>query len=381
MQFTTLVLATLATLAASRTSWSELESYSFDKFVTEFGHPWKAGSPEWMEREAIFSKELARVRAHNLDATKSWKEGINQFSAMSSKEMNEYRGRSKGADFHHKPKFAKSLPSDFVMKPVSSLPKAVDWRAHNIVSAVKDQGHCGSCWGFAATATVESHVAKATGLLWDLSVQQLTMCAPNPDHCGGTGKCQGSTAELAFDYLAGSSGFYQEYQQGYAAYGGSNSDCTVPDGTPKIAIDGYVELPQNNYTAIMNAIATVGPVAINVDANFGAYESGIFNGCDTTKNVDINHVVVLVGYGEDKGNKYWFVRNSWSPSWGEGGYIRVARSDNDDTNCGVDSTPQDGIECIGSDEPIKVCGTCGIIYDGSYPTGARSCVGKGCTVV
>ena len=89
-----------------------------------------------------------------------------------------------------------------------------------VVSAVKDQGHCGSCWAFAATATVESHVALATGLLFDLSTQQLAMCAPNDDHCGGVGKCEGSTAELAFQYLTGSKGFYQEYQYSYASYYG-----------------------------------------------------------------------------------------------------------------------------------------------------------------
>jgi cathepsin L len=228
--------------------------------------------------------------------------------------------------------------------------------------------------GFASTATVESHAAINSKLLYDLSVQQMTMCAPNVEHCGGVGACGGSTAELAFDYLAGSTGFVEEYHYSYQAYGGSNSDCSLPDySEPKVFIDGYVRLPQNNYTAIMNAVANVGPVAINVDAsNWHSYSSGIFNGCSFKENVDINHVVVLVGYGEEQGLPYWLVRNSWSPSYGEAGYIRIARSDSDDTNCGVDSTPTDGIECEGSDKPIKVCGVCGVIYDGSYPTGARA---------
>merc|ERR1712146_258681 len=67
--------------------------------------------------------------------------------------------------------------------PISQLPKAIDWRTKGVVSAVKDQGHCGSCWAFASTATVESSVAKNTGLLFDLSVQQMAFCAPNPDSC------------------------------------------------------------------------------------------------------------------------------------------------------------------------------------------------------
>lgn len=92
---------------------------------------------------------------------------------------------------------------------------------------------------------------------------------------------------------------------------------------------------------------------------------------------DINHAVTLVGYGVDNDGygengeqKYWTIRNSWSPSWGEDGYIRLARSDDDEDNCGMDTTPQDGTACAGDTTPVKVCGTSGVLYDSSYPTGA-----------
>ena len=77
----------------------------------------------------------------------------------------------------------------------------------------------------------------------------------------------------------------------------------------------------NNYTALLNAVATVGPISINVDAStWHAYESGVFSGCNQAS-PDVNHVVVTVGYGvaEDGKTKYWLVRNSWNPSWGEKG--------------------------------------------------------------
>jgi cathepsin L len=64
-------------------------------------------------------------------------------------------------------------------------------------------------------------------------------------------------------------------------------------------------------------------------------------------------------------------RNSWSPSWGELGYIRILRSDADEENCGTDVTPQDGTACEGDNEPVKVCGTCGVLYDSSYPLGMK----------
>jgi cathepsin L len=175
--------------------------------------------------------------------------------------------------------------------------------------------------------------------MFDLSVQQMAMCAPNPsktpficyfsllsnlllcsasclDHCGGSGGCAGATAELAFDYVTGSTGLYQEYQYSYTSYYGKDAACTIPSsGSPVATIDGYVTLPFNNYTALMNAIATVGPIAVSVDASaWSSYESGIFDNCNQNQ-PDIDHAVVLVGYGEESnGSKFWIIRNSWSPS-------------------------------------------------------------------
>jgi cathepsin L len=71
----------------------------------------------------------------------------------------------------------------------------------------------------------------------------------------------------------------------------------------------------------MNSVASIGPMSINVDASsWHAYESGIFAGCNQAS-PDVNHVVVTIGYGEDEvtKQKYWLVRNSWSPAWGESG--------------------------------------------------------------
>lgn len=256
---------------------------------------------------------------------------------------------------------------------IDALPDLLDWRDSKIVGSVKDQGSCGSCWAFSSTATLESHAAIASGLLYDLSTQQMTMCAANPDDCGGTGACGGSTAELAFDYVAGSKGMVQEYQYGYEAYYGQNSACDSKSKiSTKVTIEGYVALPTNNYTALMNAVATVGPVSISVDASWGAYEEGIFSGLSS--NPDIDHLTVLVGYGHDESLNmdYWLVRNSWSPTWGEKGYIRLARSDDDESMCAYDTTPQDGSACDGEIDPVLVCGTSGILYDSSYPVGVSA---------
>jgi cathepsin L len=349
----------------------QLLNYTFEQFIHDF--ELNFSETEFSFREAIFYKELSRVKAHNAKNL-SWKEAINKFSAMTHKEVAQFYGRSKAKAGLTRKSYSnkKFLPKNINMKPVTELPKSVDWRRKGVVSAVKDQGKCGSCWAFASTAVIESHVAINTGLLYDLSTQQLASCSPNPQECGGTGGCDGATAEIAFDYLTKTDGIFQEFQYPYTSYYGVNKECAIPEGTKPVAfINGFQQLPANDYAALMNAVATVGPISISVDAStFRAYSSGIFSGCNQIK-PDINHAVVLVGYGEeDDGIKYWIVRNSWSPSFGEGGYLRILRTDNDDEVCGIDVTPEHGSACKGDSNPIKVCGTCGILADSSFPLNA-----------
>lgn len=123
---------------------SDLESYTFDQFVADFHH--KFSPEEHASREAIFNQELSRVIKHN-QGKASWKETITATSHLTSKEKSHRFGRSQDVHQAHKPKYRKELPADFKLEAVSSLPTAVDWRnTPNVVSAVKDQGHCGSCW-------------------------------------------------------------------------------------------------------------------------------------------------------------------------------------------------------------------------------------------
>mmetsp|Transcript_8987 Transcript_8987/g.13508 ORF Transcript_8987/g.13508 Transcript_8987/m.13508 type:complete len:369 (-) Transcript_8987:140-1246(-) len=365
MIYSALLLSGLSAVVAS--NWQQ-HGYNFETYLGDFNvkHSWD--SDEFAMRKGIFEQELARVKLHNSE-NHTWKETINRFSYMTRAEKQAMNGYSKGAAQSHKPQY--EVPADFEIKPLSQLPSSVDWRdTPNVVSAVKDQGHCGSCWAFSATETLESHVAISTGLLYNFSPQQIAMCSPNPDSCGGTGGCEGATTELGFDYVA-SSGILEEYQLGYSAYSGQDSPCGFSTETVPVAtITGYTKLEENNYLALMNAVAQKGPVAVVVDASeWHSYDSGIFNGCNQ-KSPDLNHGVVLVGYGEENGQKYWLVRNSWSPSYGEQGYIRIARADMENELCGLDITPQDGTACAGDNTPVKVCGTCGILYDSSYPTGA-----------
>lgn len=125
-------------------------------------------------------------------------------------------------------------------------------------------------------------------------------------------------------------GLSSEWQYPYISYWGTNYQCQL-NGSNSISlvakVSNYKVLPSNELQPVMAALATVGPLAVNVDASaWSEYESGVFDSCNQT-HPDIDHVVQLVGYGTDQNaGDYWIVRNSWSPLWGENGYIRLRRT-------------------------------------------------------
>jgi len=258
-------------------------------------------------------------------------------------------------------------------KSAGPLPRHIDWRDKGIVSPVKDQGKCGSCWTFGTAVTIESYWALATGQLVSLSEQQILDCTPNPNQCGGTGGCEGGTAELAYETLIQIGGLSSEWTYPYRSYFGDDFACSFDKSKtpPQAMLTSYTTLPSNVYAPLLNAVATVGPIAISVDASaWSDYESGVFNGCNQT-NPDINHAVQLVGYGTDpQYGDYWIVRNSWSPVWGDEGYLKIMRTSQ--IQCGTDLNPSDGTGCSGGPPTVTVCGTCGILYDSSYPTVSMS---------
>jgi cathepsin L len=300
-------------------------------------------------------KEIIR---HNQDKTQTWKMGVNQFTDRTDAELKEYLGARPG------PKNNIVVPQTRHLKRQDE--DDVDWRDQGVISAVKDQGRCGSCWSFAATESVESYAALSEGFLRILSEQQVLDCTPNPDHCGGSGGCGGATVELAFQQLAKSGGLASEWTYPYVSYFGEDHSCNATRSKIAVKVKGYANLPANDYEAITHHLLTKGPLAVSVDASeWFMYEEGVFNSCNQT-NPDLDHAVQLVGMGtDDHLGDYWLVRNSWSPAWGEVGYIRLYRSST--VQCGTDLTPGDGDGCTNGPPTEYVCGTCGILYDAVYP--------------
>ena len=235
------------------------DDYSYEKYIADFRKTDSDNS------RRLFHERLAAIRKHNSNPTvrrftplpnpltlpslnfssftslaqqRKYSMGVNAFTDVPSPPKGRASAPASAAQKAAAVR-AQSLEEDprvaaFLEKSGGALPASVNWaKMPGVVSAVKNQGHCGSCWAFATTAVVESHVALATGNLFSLSPQQLVACAPNDDHCGGYGGCMGSIPELAYDYLIGAGGYAEEWSWGYFSYTGStNGTCYELDPTP-----------------------------------------------------------------------------------------------------------------------------------------------------
>lgn len=356
-----------------RTQWHQLDNYSYEDFIREYKKSHLlTSSAEYEYRKSVFEKNLAMIKAHNANPHRTYNMNVNHFADLTQEEfVSMYTGYAQGLAMKHrnlKTSFVPEFPKVYKTK---DYPKSIDWRTKGITTPVKNQGQCGSCWAFAATACYESHAALATGKLVTLSPQQITSCAPNPHKCGGTGGCEGATAEIAYEYTS-TVGITAESSYPYTSGTTTRTGtCYYPNATMPTVFrnKGYKQLPTNDLNSHLDGIQN-GPMVISVAASAWAfYDSGIFNGCSNNlDNVDVNHAVVLEGYGEEaNGQKYWIVRNSWGPNWGENGYIRLARRDVE--VCGTDPTPEHGYVCENGPTSLTVCGECGMLSDTAYPTG------------
>lgn len=345
------IVACIIAGVSAKTLWHQLDGYTFDDYCKEYEKSYKS---DYAYRKELFEKKLIEIKEHNA-GTSTYKKGVNKFSDLTN---DEFRARYTG----YRRISSNKVPVDLSSIKLSDVPNDIDWRTKGVVTPVKNQGGCGSCWAFAATETIESAVAINSGKLLTLSEQNMVSCTKNPKHCGGTGGCQGATAELGIDYVA-QMGISDESTYPYRAVTG-----TCKEMKKAAHVGGFHKLKENDHDDLLKAVGTVGPIAISVCADFGDYENGVFDGCKSGCVID--HGVVAVGYGTQSGTDYWLVRNSWGRSWGTGGYINLKRYSDSTSHCGTDSRAHDGTACDGDPSSVKICGMCGILYDTCYATNA-----------
>jgi len=212
----------------------------------------------------------------------------------------------------------------------ADLPTAWDWVSKGAVTPPKNQGQCGSCWAFSTTGALEGAWQIAKGMLVALSEQQFVDCSKENNACGG------GNMDAAFAF-AKDHAICTEASYPYSAKAGScRTQCQ--EGLPRGAVAGYRDVAVNDERALMEAVLRQ-PVSVAIEADQAAFQ--LYGGGVLTKTCGdkLDHGVLLVGFGTDAGLDYWKVRNSWGPSFGEGGYIRIQRGASGPGECGIQSMP------------------------------------------
>ncbi|KAI7753804.1 hypothetical protein M8C21_003186, partial [Ambrosia artemisiifolia] len=267
------------------------------------------------KRFQIFKDNLEYIEQHN-SGSHSYKLGLNKFADLSVEEYRLQYTMPKNINSKRKLNTVKS--DRYSIRSGDVLPDSIDWRTKGAIAAIKDQGSCGCCWAFSTIGAVEALNQIVTGNLITLSEQELVDC----DTSYSLG-CNGGYVNHAFEFIATSGGIYSDKDYPYIGIEGICN--TSMKGKKVDSIDGYEVVPINDESALQKAVVNQ-PISVAIDSsgqNFQFYESGILNGSCGTQ---LDHGVVLVGYGTEDGMDYWIVRNSWGVEWGEQGYIRMERN-------------------------------------------------------
>jgi len=289
---------------------------------------------EYSLRFGIFKDNVKKIAKFN-SQSKSAKFALNKYADLSAVEFKKYYLGTK--PFKADPKWP-MLPA-LSNEKLSAIPTSWDWSTMGVVTGVKNQGQCGSCWSFSTTGNVEGQWALANHTLVGLSEQQLVDCDhqcmmyEGEESCDAG--CEGGLMPNAFQYIINNGGIGTETEYPYDAYTGTCQK-NYTDGAQ---ITAWTMVPSNE-TQMAGYLVNTGPLSIAVDAELWQfYFGGVFDfpWCGTT----LDHGVLIVGYGVatdwvDQPVDFWKIKNSWGADWGEAGYIRVERNENE---CGVDLFP------------------------------------------
>ncbi|KAH1232280.1 Thiol protease aleurain-like [Glycine max] len=302
----------------------------FARFVSRFGKSYQS-EEEMKERYEIFSQNLRFIRSHNkkrLPYTLS----VNHFADWTWEEFKRHRlgaAQNCSATLNGNHKLTDAV-----------LPPTKDWRKEGIVSSVKDQGSCGSCWTFSTTGALEAAYAQAFGKSISLSEQQLVDCAGPFNNFG----CHGGLPSQAFEYIKYNGGL--ETEEAYP-YTGKDGVCKFSAENVAVQVLDSVNITLGAEDELKHAVAFVRPVSVafQVVNGFHFYENGVFTSdtCGSTSQ-DVNHAVLAVGYGVENGVPYWLIKNSWGESWGENGYFKMELGKN--MCCNLCILSNCGINCI-----------------------------------
>ena len=292
----------------------------FNDYNNEYKKYHSSKSEFWYRFHAFVDNDK-KITDHN-SQTSSWKMQHNKFSDMYPSEFR-YHMTGYKCPSNWQPNSDKFTTHTYSLDYVA--PDAVDWRAQGLVTPIKDQGDCGSCWAFSSTGAMEGAFAKKNGTLISLSEQDLVDCV---DDCSG---CDGGWMAKAMEYVVEHGGIDTELSYPYQGVGGQ---CAFNQSNVATNFSSVVNITQGDCQGLFNAVATQGPISVAINANgIMNYQNGIYSdqNCDPQS---LDHGVLVVGYGvTTDGKLYYIVKNSWGTDWGQDGYMYWDRSI--DNMCGI----------------------------------------------
>jgi len=295
-----------------------------------------ASEGEELHRFGIWLENLYKIAEYN-SRELTFKLRLNDFGDLTEEEFRLRVHGKTGSCLRpeDKAKRAHTMKEMPATKEKVNVPASVDWTTMGVVTPVKNQGQCGSCWAFSTTGSMESDYAINGGALTSLSEQQLVDCSTSYGNLG----CDGGWYYYAWNYAAATGGLCTEAAYPYAGVDQQckSSSCGKKYNTPST----YTSVTADDESALQVAAAS-GCISVAIEADqfaFQYYSSGVLTGtCGTS----IDHAVLVVGYGTESGQDYWKVKNSWGIDWGEAGYVLICRDCNEngvEGECGINMYP------------------------------------------
>eukprot|EP00746_Dinoflagellata_sp_MGD_P072977 gnl/MRDRNA2_/MRDRNA2_29613_c0_seq1.p1 gnl/MRDRNA2_/MRDRNA2_29613_c0~~gnl/MRDRNA2_/MRDRNA2_29613_c0_seq1.p1 ORF type:complete len:475 (+),score=86.23 gnl/MRDRNA2_/MRDRNA2_29613_c0_seq1:88-1425(+) len=293
----------------------------FEEFM-ERNHKVYANLEEKAKRFAIFIENLVEIERMTVTDPSGEYSHLSPFADWTLEEFN-----ARNTLQSHM--FERTRATQAELLDVSDLPDSFDWRDKGAVNPIKNQEQCGSCWAFSTVANIEGVNFLKTQRLISLSEQELVDC----DTKTGDQGCQGGLPSNAFkDMIENKIGLETESDYPYVA---SNGQCKATQEKEKVFIGNWTTI-STDEDQMAAALIKYGPLSIGINAGpMQFYHGGVAKPWKIFCNPkSIDHGVAIVGFGEDKGTKYWTIRNSWGETWGEKGYYRIIRGKN---ACGLTS--------------------------------------------
>ncbi|XP_074308037.1 low-temperature-induced cysteine proteinase-like [Silene latifolia] len=287
----------------------------FENWRVKHGKVYKHGE-EMRKRFGNFKRNLKYIEEKTLNRS-GHMVGLNRFADLSNEEFKEMYLRKvrRPVRLGNRKHTWRSLVS------TCNAPVSLDWRKKGMVTPVKDQGSCGSCWAFSSTGAMEGINAINNGELISLSEQELVDCDSSNQGCNG------GYMDYAFEWVINNGGIDTETAYPYTGIGAMcNSN---KERKRVVSIDGYEDVEEADSALLCATVNQPLSVAIHASSlDFQLYTRGIYEGDCSSNPDDIDHAVLIVGYGSEGDKDYWIVKNSWGTSWGMEGYIYITRNTN-----------------------------------------------------